>query len=126
MTSSPPLLIVLAGPARGRSMPIEGGISIGRDESNRLPIPDPALSRRHCEVTLSDVGVVLRDCGSRNGVFVNGVPITQQVLADGDQIRIGDSALRIVMPGKGVAATPTFATTIDDRPTSNASTVSIR
>ena len=50
MATTTPLLIVVAGPARGRSAPIAGSLSIGRDQENVLPIADPALSRHHCVI----------------------------------------------------------------------------
>ena len=92
------LLIAVAGPARGRSMPLIGALSIGRDERSSFSIPDPALSRQHCAVDVSEQHVLVRDLGSRNGVFVNGCPVTERRLSDGDVIRIGDSALLVLMP----------------------------
>jgi hypothetical protein len=96
--TSGPLLIVTAGPGRGRTVPLEGVIQIGREVDNTLPIGDPALSRRHCVVDANGSDVVIRDLASRNGVFVNGCPVTERRLADGDQIRIGDSALLVMIP----------------------------
>jgi len=92
------LLIAVAGPARGRSMPLIGALSIGRDEHSSFSIPDPALSRQHCAIEVSDHHVLVRDLRSRNGVFVNGCPVTERQLSDGDVIRIGDSALLVLMP----------------------------
>ncbi len=92
------LLIAVAGPARGRSVPLAGALSIGRDEHSSFSIPDPALSRQHCAVEVSEQQVLVRDLGSRNGVFVNGCPVTERRLFDGDVIRIGDSALLVLMP----------------------------
>ena len=66
------LLIVIAGPARGRSVRLDGTVTVGRDEQNLLPIPDPALSRHHCLIERAGDRVVLKDMGSKNGVFVNG------------------------------------------------------
>ena len=37
---------------------------------------------------------MLYDAESRNGSFVNGVRITTQRLRDGDEIRLGTTALR--------------------------------
>lgn len=92
-----PLLIVIAGSARGRSVRVDGTITIGRDERNNLPIPDPALSRQHCVIERQADRVVVRDTASKNGVFVNGCPVTERTLTDGDQVRIGDSALVLLM-----------------------------
>jgi two-component system, NtrC family, response regulator HydG len=99
MTSATPLLIVTAGLARGRSVAVTGSVTIGRDDQNTLAIADPALSRRHCVVEPGGTRLVLRDLDSRNGVFVNGSRVTEQPLADGDQIRIGDSVLLVVVTG---------------------------
>ena len=104
MTPPAPLLIVVAGAGRGRSVPIAESVSIGRGDDNVLAISDPALSRHHCVVERGSNGLVVRDLQSKNGVFVNGCPVTERPLADSDQIRIGDSALLVVMP-KGVTAT---------------------
>ena len=98
MTNHTPLLVVTAGPARGRTLPLEGVIHIGREADNTLPISDPALSRRHCSVEASGSNVLIRDLASRNGVFVNGCPVTERRLVDGDQVRIGDSALVVMIP----------------------------
>ncbi len=99
MTSSP-RLIVIAGPARGQVVNLDRGVSIGRDQSSTFAIPDLALSRRHCAIDGADVegrtDFLLRDLDSRNGTIVNGLPVRQHQLADGDQIRIGDSALIFV------------------------------
>jgi len=81
-------------------MNLDAGVSIGRDQSSTFAVPDLALSRRHCSIERAAGdgarGFVLRDLDSRNGTLVNGLPVRQHQLADGDQIRIGDSALIFV------------------------------
>jgi Nif-specific regulatory protein len=69
----------------------EKEVSIGRDSSNDVWIVDRALSRRHCLLVSQSDQFILRDLGSKNGTLVNGVPTTEQILRDGDQITIGDS-----------------------------------
>src|SRR3954451_16484133 len=87
-------LVVLAGPLCGEAFPIEGsGVTIGRDTATQLSIPDRLMSRRHCEVQTVDGGCVLRDLGSSNGTFVNGIPIRERMLQHGDRVRVGDSVL---------------------------------
>jgi Nif-specific regulatory protein len=125
MARAEPLLIVTAGVARGRSVPLTGAVAIGRDEQNDLVINDPALSRRHCVVTATTDDVTICDAQSRNGVFVNGSPITRRVLADGDQIRIGDSAIVVVIPSLPDGAATQSDFTIDDTPADATSTASM-
>lgn len=68
-------------------------VSIGREPTNQLWIPDPVLSRRHCLIAAERGQFFIRDLGSRNGTLVNGVPVEQQQLRSGDQISIGNSVL---------------------------------
>ena len=87
-----PRLLGVAGPFQNTAVTVfEKEISIGRDSSNDLWVADRALSRRHCLLANRAEEFILRDLGSKNGTFVNGVPVTEQVLRDGDQITIGDS-----------------------------------
>jgi transcriptional regulator with GAF, ATPase, and Fis domain len=124
MATTSPTLIVIAGPARGRTTPLSDSVSIGRDQQNALPIADPALSRHHCVIDRQSAGLVLRDLGSKNGVFVNGCPVGERTLADGDQIRIGDSALLVMLPG-GTASVVRQPVALVDTPVHWASTVAI-
>src|SRR5262245_32189565 len=124
MASPIPLLIVIAGPARGRSTPVDASVSIGRDQQNVLPIADPALSRHHCVIDRGAAGLLLRDLGSKNGVFVNGCPVSERTLADGDQIRIGDSALLVMLPGDAGSPRGPVVSLVDT-PIPAASTVAI-
>src|ERR1051325_9735356 len=84
-------LIAISGPLEGGTFPIDGELSIGRDRQNTLAIEDRVLSRRHCAIQDSDGKCSLRDLGSSNGTYVNGLPVTQRMLIDGDQITAGQS-----------------------------------
>jgi len=71
----------------------EGQASIGREPSNQFCVADPALSRKHCLLIAEGEHFLVRDLGSRNGTMVNGVPVEEQQLRDGDQITIGNSVM---------------------------------
>ncbi len=83
--------------------PVEPLTLIGRTPQNQVQINDPAVSRRHSEIMLTDEGYLLRDLGSENGTYVNGERIQEQILAEGDRVQIG--TIRFVfstsMPGSG-------------------------
>ena len=49
------------------------------------------MSRRHCAVEAASGRFTLRDLGSANGTYVNGIPVRERVLEHGDRIRAGDS-----------------------------------
>jgi transcriptional regulator with GAF, ATPase, and Fis domain len=98
MAETNPRLVGIGGPLKGTAFSLPAGeVSIGRDSSNHLWAPDPALSRRHCLVVANDEEVSIRDLGSRNGTLVNGVPVEQQQMRHGDQIYIGDSILLFLL-----------------------------
>src|SRR5438105_105868 len=93
-------LVILAGPRCGETISIDAAeTSIGRDARNHLNIPDHLMSRRHCVVELLDGQATLRDVGSANGTYVNGMPVRERILAHGDRIRVGDSVFLFLHAG---------------------------
>lgn len=99
-----PALIGLFGPLKGSTFPITvGEVTIGRDTSNWLSIPDPQLSRQHCAIQIKPEAFRIIDLNSRNGIFVNGIPSRERDLEDGDQIEIGDSLFLFVVQGEADA-----------------------
>jgi len=87
---SPQLRIQLPGRPEETFVIDRPRVTIGRDPGNDLVLDSPIVSRRHAELGVRDDTVRLRDLGSANGTAVNGQPITEQALRDGDIIRIGD------------------------------------
>ena len=68
---------------------------IGRHIDNEIAFPEErSVSGRHCEIVLEDGKYVLRDLNSTNGIFVNGVKVTEKVLAHGDKIKLGVKMFR--------------------------------
>jgi pSer/pThr/pTyr-binding forkhead associated (FHA) protein len=64
--------------------------SFGRHWENHFPINHPTISKVHCEITLTADGVLLHDCDSTNGTFVNDAPVKEAVLQVGQTLRLGD------------------------------------
>jgi transcriptional regulator with GAF, ATPase, and Fis domain len=111
-------LVALAGPLCGEAFPIDDAEwVVGRDPVNRLSIPDRMLSRRHCAVTFVNGRHQLRDLGSSNGTFVNGIPIQERVLEPGDRIRAGDSVLMFLTTDPAARTATPAANAFDDRTT---------
>ena len=86
-------LRLLAGRDAGRQVPVSGRVVIGRAEDCQLRIFDEAASRHHAEVVAEGAGARLCDLGSTNGTRLNGRPVKQSALADGDVIRIGSAEM---------------------------------
>jgi transcriptional regulator with GAF, ATPase, and Fis domain len=66
-------------------------MSVGRELSNLLSLDDGLVAPEHCVVAREGDRWVLRDLGSPTGTFVNGLPVKERPLANGDQIAIGGS-----------------------------------
>jgi len=87
-------LAALAGPLEGALFRLaEKDVSIGRDAENGIAIADASLSRRHSLVAFVSGEYRIRDLDSRNGTYVNGVPVKERLLEHGDHISIGASVL---------------------------------
>lgn len=73
---------------------------IGRALDNELVVSDLQVSRHHAEFhSMPDGRMEIRDLGSHNGTYVNGMPITKggSALLDADDIvGVGHSTFRIV------------------------------
>jgi hypothetical protein len=69
-------------------------VTIGRATEVEVRLTDTSVSRRHAEVRRSGDGWTIVDLGSTNGTRVNGVPVTDRRLQDGDTITVGDASLR--------------------------------
>ena len=74
----------------------ESEVSLGRDASNGIYFPDPALSRRQCVFIHADGAWTLNDLHSSKGTFVNGLQITSHRLTEGDRVSVGGSVLLFV------------------------------
>ena len=87
------LLIRTAG-LENQTLELRLGVNrVGRDPENDFPIIHPTVSTTHCEMEVSADGVLLRDCGSTNGTFINGDPVTEARLMPGQTVNLGDVEL---------------------------------
>jgi pSer/pThr/pTyr-binding forkhead associated (FHA) protein len=62
---------------------------VGRGEDARVRLEDPAVSRRHAQLSLADEQIVLTDLGSGNGTFVGGRPIRARVVEHRSDATLG-------------------------------------
>ncbi len=98
-------LVVIYGSDLGRRIPLsQSTFEIGRAARSDLPIDQESVSRQHARITRSKDGSFrILDLGSTNGTYVNDVAVSEAMLKDGDQLKIGRSILKF-MTGDNVEA----------------------
>lgn len=91
-----PRLVGARGAYGGTVFEITGAeASIGREVGNTVQLDrDNTVSRRHARLLKQGDSWVIRDEGSSNGTWVNGVRVTEQTLRPGDEIQIGATFFR--------------------------------
>lgn len=95
-----------AGAASGVTLVLEDGSGrtfrlgkgsnlLGRGQDAHFRLPDTGVSRQHVDISYDGQRAVLSDLGSTNGTTVNGGPVQDWQLADGDVIRMGHSEIQV-------------------------------
>ena len=67
-----------------------GAVSVGRASDNDIVVADVLASRHHATIVPTDGGLEIRDAGTINGTFVNGVRTEAAALHEGDVVTIGN------------------------------------
>ncbi len=95
-------LIIRSGKHQGKKLKLpDSEITIGRDKTCRIRLASSDVSRQHCIIRKTDLGLFVRDLGSANGTFINEVPVHDEMLLEpGDVLRIGPMEMQV--PGKKV------------------------
>jgi pSer/pThr/pTyr-binding forkhead associated (FHA) protein len=89
-------LVVREGLGAGAQHPIEGGLTLGREETADVRLRDRAVSRRHAALRLEGETVVIEDLESRNGTFVNSERVeSPRRIRVGDTIQVGGTVLEL-------------------------------
>jgi len=70
----------------------QGLVTIGRNTSNDITLPDKSVSRNHCLLYIKGETVEIEDLDSANGVIVRGVRIKRRTpINEGDEIILGEN-----------------------------------
>jgi hypothetical protein len=74
-------------------LPAGCSLKIGRQKDNDVIIENLAVSGYHAKIDAAGDGFIYTDLKSKNGSFINEVPVVSHWLEDGDVINIGKHSL---------------------------------
>jgi pSer/pThr/pTyr-binding forkhead associated (FHA) protein len=87
-------------PARKAVIEPGSALRVGRTERADLVIPDDrTLSAVHCEISWDGAALRVVDRSIREGILVNGEPMKEAALRNGDWIRAGGTILSVYLEG---------------------------
>ena len=97
--NQPPRLVVRLKGRPLKTYPFAGAeMCIGRLPENDIVIDNLSVSRRHAAISSTNEGFTLRDLGSKNGTLLNGKPMSDAKLSNGDIIMIGKYEILFQIP----------------------------
>jgi hypothetical protein len=92
------LLTFESGPFAGRIVALPNQmVTVGRAPDNDIVVGDPATSGHHGRIELRNGFFWISDLGSTNGTMVNGEPVIDKQLTEGDMIAIGQNTMRFTL-----------------------------
>jgi pSer/pThr/pTyr-binding forkhead associated (FHA) protein len=68
---------------------------IGRDVDADVPLVDPWISHRHCEISQIGDVLVARDLQSKNGIFMHSSRVHESYLKPGDRLTLGRTEVTV-------------------------------
>jgi len=75
---------------RSRAVPLDRfPFTIGRAPDSQLRLTEDFISRHHAEIVYEHNNLIIRDAGSRHGIYLNGELISSHILRPGDLIKLG-------------------------------------
>jgi hypothetical protein len=98
-------ILVNPGTEQAWEITLRPGLNrIGSSAENDFTIDHPSIAPQHCQLLVSDAGVLLKDLGSASGTFVKGAPVREVWLQSGEHIQLG--AIDSVFESRQPANTP--------------------
>jgi DNA-binding NtrC family response regulator len=86
-------------------LPRDGTLVLGSRPDADLRLDDPYVSARHAEIRSDVHGTWIRDLGSTNGTWVDGVRVRGAWLMVGTRLRIGHQRLEVVAADRSGSST---------------------
>ena len=108
-------VVVTKGPDAGAAVEAAGKLlTVGSSPDNDLVLHDAMVSRRHCEIELTEAGFRVRDTGSTNGVRVFGGRIYDASFDTPIELTLGASLLTISLLSDAEERTQSSAMSFGD------------
>jgi class 3 adenylate cyclase/pSer/pThr/pTyr-binding forkhead associated (FHA) protein len=90
------LKLVAANGSQAVTVPAGRTLVVGRSSACDVPIRDLTVSRHHGEIEAAAAGLRVRDLGSTNGTFINGVRISEGVASPGTRVAFGKVIFQVM------------------------------
>lgn len=75
-------------------------VLLGTAPGCHLQLSDGTVSAMHCELGFDDGGLRVRDLGSKNGTWVDGVRVMEASVGSGSTLTLGRTTLKVRLPGE--------------------------
>jgi len=98
-----PRLIARTSDGKHLAFPLKKTILVGRRNECDICLQDSTVSRIHAEIYYDGNRWCIRDLGSENGTYLNGRPITQEVLPQNSSVHLGADGPVIWILFEGIA-----------------------
>jgi pSer/pThr/pTyr-binding forkhead associated (FHA) protein len=96
---APPRLVWVRPDGEEVEFPLAGSpLLVGRDADADIRVDEPLVSRAHARIERRGGAYFVLDLGSTNLTKVNGEPVTERELRDGDEVRFARARCRFVAP----------------------------
>ncbi len=106
-SASPTRLRIVFGPDAGTLVVLpRAGVVLGADAGCDVVLADPAVSGRHATVVPTDSGFEVKDLGSRNGTWLDGVAVAQATVPAGAMLRLGTTLVHLLPAEEAVDVPP--------------------
>ena len=84
-------LLVVRGPETGLRFALDSGRALlGSDPSVDISLLGSGIAKRHCEIRAASGVFTIYSLTPEPSSFLNGVPIREAILSDGDRLRLGN------------------------------------
>ncbi|QDT25383.1 FHA domain-containing protein [Gimesia panareensis] len=99
-----PKFIIKTGKYQGKTLKLpERDVTLGREPDCDIRVPDPDVSRKHCQLSTREGTLYVTDLQSRNGTYVNDQVIEAETpLKPGDLLRVGPMMFELAGPKKSI------------------------